>query len=335
MAIFETIKLDKTMYANREGFSAALEKMDPSVNYAGTELAGLDAFQRQLKRFDIKVSGANSDLVEKFFQCSESAALFPEYVSRAVNQGISEASKLENLVATVTKVNGFDYRTITSDNLDDSFDEVGEGSEIPQTIIRTKENLVNLRKRGRMLVATYEAIRFQRLDLFTVTLRQIGAYIANAQIRDAVEVIMEGDGNDNAAEVLNTATSGTLTYADLLMLWGAFESNEMNTMVVSPAMMQRIMNLEEMKAPNANLDFLTTGKLSTPFGATILRSNSVPDDKIIALDRRYALEMVQAGDLLLDYDKLIDRQMERATISCITGFAKIFQNASKVLSLNG
>lgn len=28
-----------------------------------------------------------------------------------------------------------------------------------------------------MLVASYEAIRFQKLDLFSVTLRQIGAYI--------------------------------------------------------------------------------------------------------------------------------------------------------------
>ena len=41
-----------------------------------------------------------------------------------------------------------------------------------------KENFVTACvKRGRMLVASYEAIRFQRLDLFTVTLKQIGAYI--------------------------------------------------------------------------------------------------------------------------------------------------------------
>ena len=38
---------------------------------------------------------------------------------------------------------------------------------LDQTTVRTQSNLVKLHKRGRMLVASYEAIRFQRLDLFT------------------------------------------------------------------------------------------------------------------------------------------------------------------------
>ena len=69
-----------------------------------------------------------------------------------------------------------------------------------------------------MLVASYEAIRFQRLDLFSVTLRQIGAYIARMHLDDAVQVLMNGDGNNNAAEAYEVGsgkiggTAGTLTY---------------------------------------------------------------------------------------------------------------------------
>ena len=37
--------------------------------------------------------------------------------------------------------------------------------------VKTQDSLVTLHKRGRMLVASYEAIRFQKLDLFSVTLR--------------------------------------------------------------------------------------------------------------------------------------------------------------------
>ena len=33
-----------------------------------------------------------------------------------------------------------------------------------------------------MLVASYEALRFQRLDLFTVTLKQIGNYLLRTQV---------------------------------------------------------------------------------------------------------------------------------------------------------
>ena len=88
---FENIKLEKGMYGrSSRSFSQALEELDPSEHYRGTPLEGLDAFQRQLKRFDIHVKGAGSDMVEKFFHTSDSAVLFPEFVSRVVRQGMEE-----------------------------------------------------------------------------------------------------------------------------------------------------------------------------------------------------------------------------------------------------
>ena len=57
---YKSIKLDKTMYKGGGGFAARLEELDPSADYRGTPLEGLDAYQRQLKRFDIRVSGPRS-----------------------------------------------------------------------------------------------------------------------------------------------------------------------------------------------------------------------------------------------------------------------------------
>lgn len=86
---YENLKLEKGMYAQSgKSFSRVLESLDPSENYRGTALEGLDAFQRQLKRFDIHVKGAGSDMVEKFFHTTDSAVLFPEFVSRVVRQGM-------------------------------------------------------------------------------------------------------------------------------------------------------------------------------------------------------------------------------------------------------
>ena len=51
MANFENITIEKGMYQTKGGISGALEKLDPSENYIGTALEGLDAFSRQLKRF--------------------------------------------------------------------------------------------------------------------------------------------------------------------------------------------------------------------------------------------------------------------------------------------
>lgn len=157
---FNEIKLEKGMYSQAgKSFEQTLETLDPDENYKGTAYEGLDAYQRQLKRFNIKVRGVGSDAVEKFFSTSESAVLFPEYVSRAVRAGMEEGSVLPSITATVTKCEGMDYRSIYSDaDADDkSMRYVSEGGAIPQTEIKASDNLVKLRKRGRMLVASYEA----------------------------------------------------------------------------------------------------------------------------------------------------------------------------------
>ena len=333
MAEYKNLKLDKSFYTAGKSFSQVLEELDPSENYKGTSLENLDAYQRQLKRFGIRVGGRSSDTVEKFFKTSDSAALFPEYINRAVRQGMDKANKLDRITATVTKIDSLDYRSITSVCDDESKElySVNEGAAIPSTTIKTQENLVRLNKRGRMLVASYEAVKFQRLDLFTVTLRQIGAYIARSQLKDAVEVLISGDGNNNAAEVISTGTADTLTYGDMVKLWNKFDPYEMTTLIVPSDVMTQLLCMSEFKDANAGLDFHGTGKCITPFGAEIVRCDAVPAGTMIALDKSCALEKVQAGDIVTDFDKLIDRQLERAAVTSIAGFAKIYSDASKVL----
>lgn len=333
---YETLKLEKGMYAvPGKNFTQVLEQLDPTANYGGTPLAGLDAYQRQLKRFDIKVAGAGSDAVQKFFQTSDSAALFPEYIARAVRQGMEEADVLGDVVATTTNIDSLDYRTITSVPTESQkeMNPVEEGAAIPSTQVKLQENLVTLKKRGRMLEASYEAIKFQKLDLFTVTLRQIGAYLSKTLLKDAVTVLVSGDGNENPAEVVAAATAGKLTYDDLLTLWSKFDPYELNTLLVPPEVMLKMLSIAEFKDPLTGLNFQATGKLSTPLGASLIKTTAVPSGKIVALDRRCALEMVKASDVLIEYDKLIDKQLSRAAITAITGFAKIFTEASKVMTV--
>lgn len=216
---FENITLEKGMYGvPGKNFTQVLEELDGSQNYAGTPFAGLDAYQRQLKRFGIRVSGANCDTVEKFFTSSQSAALFPEYVARAVRQGMEMASSLPDIAATVTKIDTLDYRTVQTATASDQKieDPVAEGAAIPETVIKTAGSLVTLHKRGRLIVSSYEALRHHRLDLFTVILRQIGAYIARRQMKDAVDVLLNGDGTNTGITV--TALTAAPTYNDLVTL---------------------------------------------------------------------------------------------------------------------
>ena len=331
---YDNLKLDKGMYREAgRSFSQVLEREDPSERYKGTSLEGLDAFQRQLKRFNIKVKGETSDPVEVFFQTSDAAVLFPEYIARTVRQGIEEGDILPSITAAVTKIDGLDYRSITSEagGDDKKLQTVAEGAEIPATTIKVQANLVKLKKRGRMLVASYEAVRFQKLDLFSVTLRQIGAHIARTHLEDAVDVLIKGDGNTNPAAVTTIAAGKSLDYDALVDFWAKFDPYTMNTLLVSGDVMLKLLKLPEFQNPLTGLNFQGTGKLTTPLGANLLRTSVLAEKTAIGLDRRFALEMVQSGDVMVEYDKLIDRQLERAAITTISGFAKVFTKASQVL----
>lgn len=339
---FNEIKLDKGMYAETgRSFTQVLEGLDPSENYRGTAYEGLDAYQRQLKRFDIRARGANSDCVEKFFNTTESSVLFPEYVSRSVRAGMDEGDVLSSIAASVTKFDGIDYRSIyfTPDEDDKKLKYVAEGAAIPTTEVKAGSNLVKLRKRGRMLVASYEAIRFQRLDLFSVMLRQIGNQIMRMHLEDAVDVITNGDGNNNAAAsyAVGSAaiggTAGTLTYGELIAFWNTFDPYTMNTLLVAPDVMLKLLKCSEFQNPLTGLNFQGTGELSNPLGAKLIRTSALGAGKLIGLDKGYALEMVSSGDVSVEYDRMIDRQLERAAITSTSGFAKLYAGASAVLSV--
>lgn len=342
MPFYEGIKLEKGMYTvGGKNFTGVLEELDPSENYKGTDLDGLDAYQRQLKRFDIKVSGTGCDTVEKFFSSTDSAVLFPEYIARAVRQGINSSDDLESVIAVKTSVDAIDYRAVSSETINATGNSVSEGTEMPSVNVSTKSSLVSLAKHGRLFSSTYEALRFQNLDVLTIILSKLGEDIASEQLNDAVNVLLNGDGTSSDAAVEIEATYGssvpssaTLNYGHLLQLWEGLGMYNLNAMVASASSVKDILSLAEMKDAVAGLNFQGTGKVVTPMGAKLIKSSKVVANKILGFDKNKALQMIQSGDVIIDYDKIIDRQLDRATISVTAGFSRIFKDAVKVLDYN-
>ncbi|MGN1329020.1 MAG: phage major capsid protein [Eubacterium sp.] len=324
---YDNIKLEKGLYTTGKSFTQALEKLDPSENYKGTSLEGLDAFERQLKRFDIKVSGENSDTISKFFSTTDAAVLFPEFISRAVKNGMAGNDRLENIVATTTLIDSLDYRSISllGEDSDYYLEEIGEGEALPELTIGVKSSLTELRKFGKMITASYEAIKFQKLDVFSLALKKIGESISQSQFIEALDSIIL-----DKTEVLKTAGSN-FSYDDFVNLWLSFQPYTMTTLVANPATISEILKISEFKDANAGLDFHGTGKLITPFGAEIICFDNVNANTVIALDKNYAVEKVVASDVTTEFDKIIDRQLERAAVSTIVGFSPIFEGAVKKL----
>ena len=126
-------------------------------------------------------------------------------------------------------------------------------------------------------------------------------------------------------------TGVTLSYDALVDLWGKFEPYTLNTMLASPDVMLSLLKLDEMQSPMAGLNFAGSGDAGSPLGAKLIRTSALPEDTLIGLDRGYALEMVSSGGVSVEYDRLIDRQLERAAITSTAGFAKIYAGAAVVM----
>ena len=324
--MYDNITLEKGLYnITGKSFTEALRDLDGDENYVGTELEGLDAFERQLKRFDIKVSGANSDRVEKFFKTTQSAVLFPEFVRRCIKAGMDNASVLPYIVAATTYTDGIDYHgiTLTDSDAASAVTTVKAGEALPITSVANASATVAISKYGRQIQTVYEVLRKQRLDLFAVVLKSVGAKISVIINNAAAKVLTTG------VTTTKTENSNKIAYSDLASFWAGMKTTNMSAMLASPAMMATILAMDEMSDCTGD----ENGVVTTPFGVKLIKCPGLDEDIVIGVDKNSALEAVYGSDIIVDSDKLISSQIDNIAFSISVGFAPIFPGSVGVLQL--
>ncbi|MGN0584183.1 MAG: hypothetical protein ACI4JD_01905 [Ruminococcus sp.] len=320
--MYNNIRLEKGLYhLSDKSFTEALEALDPSSQYEDTPLAGLDAYERQLKRFDIRISGKGCDRVEKFFTTTESAVLFPEFIRRAIRQGI-DSSVVSDISAVQTVCSSSQYLGCAIDD-SVSYDTVtAQKGDLPVTEITEQTAPLALTKYARAVHISYEAVRKQRLDVLAVMLRSVGIKLGNAIVKAAVAVLKTGAGSSTAAE------GSDFAYSDLAELCGKFKDFNLNTVLASPSVLAGILTMEQMLESSSE----NAGEAMLPFGARLLKTAQLDDNTIIGIDRDFALEMITGTDLIMETDKLIDSQLSTITVSVQTGFRTIMKDAVHILT---
>lgn len=318
--MYNDIKLEKGLYnLTGKSFTEALEALDPSAEYEGTPLSKLDAYQRQLKRFNIRVSGENCDCVEKFFVTTESAILFPEFLRRSIKKGFDETI-IGTIVAAKSNCDCNKYiGCVLTDTAD--YDTTDECDELPTATVTESTDAITLLKYGRVINASYEAVRQQRLDVFAVFLRGIGIKLANSIMSAAITTLTDD---------ITPITTTSLTYADITALCGEFSDFDMNTVLVSPANAAAIFAMTPMQEGSI-ID--KEGKIHLPFGAELVKTPAVDDDEIIGIDRNFALELITSSDFIMETDKIINHQLDSIAVSVNCGFRRLTDDAVQVLSI--
>lgn len=288
----------------------------------------LTAFAECLQAAGIKAFGANTDTVEKFFQFSDTDVLFPEFVSDRVYAGLLKESLVPILTMGETVIDATNYHKIyindTSAEYSRQMGEVGPREEFGETKIIVSKQSIYLTKYGRYLTASYEDLKFQRLNVFGKALERVGRQIQIDQTDDLVYTAINGDGNSNTpGTTVQSDTSGTIGSADVIdWATGLPTPYKMNAHIGKKALLVEYYTvLADFDNPIATWGFMGIELPKTyEWDRTVLTS-----DYLLGFDTRYAIEHITTGSVLTETEKLIRKQIQGTAISHRDAFA-IFDN---------
>ncbi len=276
--------------------------------------------------------------VDRFFQSDPNAKwLFPDMVREAVIAGMKRKPVYRDLIIRDEPVVGtaYDVPYVQESADDEELRGVAEGAAIPESEIRYGSRIVRLDKKGRGVLASYEAVRRMSVDMLRVHLQRMGERLGRNLDARLATVLVSGDssGASTAAVTLNTATANTWTYADILSGFMKLTLDHYFTpthMLANGALTETILKLDEFK-DSALFDFAKTGNLPTPVGVKLVPMPEQPENKLTILDAGYAVEKLTEQDLLVESDKLINQQWERTYLTVVTDFAVIYEKARVVV----
>ncbi len=372
--------LYRRAYDEGLNLTAWLEKEDPSSEYND----GLDAFQRQMAIADIRdtsdvYGGVRAHTVERFYKATAtSAVLFPEWLRRqwvaprqkrfySTSGSISEVltpsflateirakqlapSILDNLIALRTGIDSDSYKAFyLTDTIDsERVKRTTEGAGFASATLTGADHEIHLKKYGREINISYEAMRRMKLDVLAFHLGRLAMQTEQDKAQSAIAVASDGDGNSNAATVttISTLTNGvanSLDFVPWLDFWMLFSEPYQPNIVLGTS--QSILNLLTVDTGTANLmAYLLVGNRNQAIGT--MRTPEGPvfnfdaywrsymeSKKIVVLDSRFALEMVsEIGADLVETDRIISHQFDKVVMSEVLGFCKLDANAARVLN---
>ena len=291
----------------------------------------LTAVEKQMLARGIKTFGMNSDPVAKFFSTADSAVLFPAFISTNVLAGALLSSLVMEFAARTEVIEEVNYQKVTLQDTeaDRQLREVGEGDKFPAVEIKLGDEMVRLKKFGRYLKASYEALKTQKSNVVALMLQRIGMQIGIDDTDAMLTAIVNGDGNSNgAATTVKTATAGSIVVADVInFATGAPSPYKVDKFVGRKALLQEYYaTLAGMSNPSDQFGFVG---ISLPRSYEWDRS-VVTADTFIGVDSRNSFVHLSGGAVMVESEKIIRQQISGTAVSVRSGQMIIDKNAAVI-----
>ncbi len=208
---------------------------------------------------------------------------------------------------------------------------IAEGADLPTGKIQVGEKAVTLWKHGRAIELTYESLRRIAIPLFQKQLNAIINDVTFQNLNDAVLTLVEGDGNNNAAEKLaTTATAGKITAAEIIdaMTEYWFAKHYVADTIIAPKEI-----FKQMKGFTYDINLVEGASATIRFNTPQLQQNEatlltadVPKingkDVIMLFNRANTLiRYEENGSNIRENQKFARNQTELLTVSENSGYA--------------
>lgn len=186
------------------------------------------------------------------------------------------------------------------------------------------------------LETTYHAIKFNTLDLVMLFFEDMGRLLGSSLNTELELVAINGDQPDLSENcvVVGVSTVGQLQYKDVNRVNNRMRriSRVPTALLASEAMENDWDELPEVKnAQNSGAPLVKTNKHIRLKEADVYPGTQLTDNQIMLIDPSSAFVKLTAQNLMVETDKIINRRIEEAYASIITGFATYRRDARVII----
>lgn len=337
----------------------------PSAEKDPGKYKGLNGFEAALAFLNLPFANdleqsvflqAASDTFQKY---PGTRAMFPEVIDQMLRwkNRQNQIETLAPLLAQSRTINGNEMISTVVD--DDSGQRgtfaIAELGKIPVRTIRTSQTAVGIYKHGSGIKTSYEFERRASLDILTPFAARVARELEISKVRAATSILINGDGVNGAAPVVNITSVGGVVSSTLKlrsqyaafatwMVNAAANGTPIDTVVGNLKMYIELLLMftptlqgskSEIEAavsaggPGVNLNLPLLGG-----SANFAISSTMPDDKLLGMTKGETLEeLVEAGSSISENERSIENQSIVYTRTENTGFKLAYGDTRSILNM--
>ena len=289
-----------------------------------------------------------------------SKVLFPELISRTARMALlkDQDYNLEDLLSTTRVIPTTTYKEFwidmvpgqqTQPDLDKyAMSRVSEFGTFPRVKIGWAESAKTLYKRGVQIDMSYEFQREATLDILSIVIDRIMLSQRTSLFKKAISKAINGTATVKTSTLSTDITAGQhkVNYESWLKWTASFAPYTPSTYYCHINTALKILMMEKPDVdPIQIMAMLSQGPVTQNIQVSRglwknvvifpFTDNTIPENFVLTLDKRYALErVIQAGTDLQETERIITQQFSSVVISISDEISKIFDDSIFMLELD-